>query len=164
MRPQWKRAKLVLETLAMKVGPLDENGLDLLFAIGQEYGKENVKGFDIPTVFRAAMDEAQAPELDRSLLTPMAQKMNSILAEYRNDMSKKLTIIVLTTGEWEHGNVPDDVERVIAENLRNMSALLRDFYSERWCTIEFVSFGDNEQALQRLKDLDDSFSERYGIP
>lgn len=163
MRPHWKRAKLVLETLAMKVGPLDENGLDLLFTIGQEYNRENIKGFDIPPVFRAAMDDAQAPEDEQSLYTPMAEALKSRLSEYRNDMSKKLTIIVLTTGEWENGNT-DDVERGIAENFRKMSAMLADFYTERWCTIEFVSFGDNEQALQRLKDLDDTFSERYSIP
>jgi len=164
MRPEWKKAKLVLETLAMKVGPLDENGLDLLFPIGREYGRENVKGFDIPPSFRAAMDDAQAPEDERSLYTPMAQALNLILSEYRNDMSKKLTIIILTTGEWENGNTSDDVERVIADNLRTMSVMVPNFFADRWCTIEFVSFGDNEQALQRLKDLDDTFSQRYDIP
>lgn len=162
MRPQWKRAKLVLETLAMKIGPLDENGLDLLFTTGQDYWRENVRGFDIPPTFRAAMDDAQAPEGERSVPTPMAQALNLILSEYRNDMSKKLTIIVLTTGEWENG-ASDDVERVVANNLQQMS-MLPDFYVERWCTMEFVSFGHNEPALRRLQDLDDRFSQRYGIP
>lgn len=163
MRAHWARAKLVLETLAMKVGPLDENGLDLLFPRG-DYGKENVKGFDIPTEFRAAMNEAKADDDPALYQTPMAEFLNTLLSQYRTDMSKKLTIIILTTGEWEKSDVLDDVEQVIADNLRQMSAVSSSFYTERRCTLEFVSFGDNELALQRLKDLDDEFSQRYKIP
>ncbi|KAK4208644.1 hypothetical protein QBC37DRAFT_296262 [Rhypophila decipiens] len=163
MRPHWKRAKLVLETLAMKVGPLDENGLDLLFPRG-DYGRENVKGFDIPPAFRAAMNEAEAGDDEALYQTPMAKSLDALLSSHYKDMSKKLTIIVLTTGEWENTGVLDDVEQVIATNLRNMSERLPKFFSERYCTLEFVSFGDNEEALQRLKDLDDEFSERYNIP
>src|SRR5436190_1922049 len=94
-------------TLAMKIGPLDENGLDVLFAIGcDNYKKENVKGFDIPSTFRSAMELAEAPDEKDMYQTPMAQALLPILATYRSDMSKKLTIIVLTTGEWE--GQPDD--------------------------------------------------------
>ncbi|KAM7201206.1 hypothetical protein V8F20_004952 [Naviculisporaceae sp. PSN 640] len=163
MRAHWKRAKLVLETLAMKVGPLDENGLDLLFPRG-DYGKENVKGFDIPTEFRKAMNEAKAEDDPELYQTPMAGFLNKLLSQYRTNMSKKLTIIILTTGEWEESKTPDDVERVIAEHLRHMSAVLPNFDTERHCTFEFVSFGDNGQALQRLKDLDDEFSQKYNLP
>lgn len=162
MRPHWECATLVLETLAMKVGPLDENGLDLLFTIGcDHYKKENVKGFDIPATFRAAMKAAQAPD-DKSLYqTSMAQSLDSILSAYGKDMSKKLTIIILTTGEWEGRR--DDAENVIADAFKAMCKVKSNFERERLCTIEFVAFGDNAEALGRLRDLDDKM-ERFGIP
>ena len=163
MRPHWKCAKLVLETLAMKIGPMDENGLDVLFAIGcGNYKKENVKGFDIPSTFRSAMELAEAPHEKDMYQTPMAQALLPILTTHKSDMSKKLTIIVLTTGEWE--GQPDDVERVVATNIEKMCQEKPDFQTERWFTMEFVSFGDNEAALQRLGDLDNKMQERFGIP
>lgn len=146
----------------MKIGPLDDNGLDLLFPIGGDnYGKENVKGFDIPRTFRAAMEAAQAPDEKSLYQTPMAQCLNSILSEHYKDMSKKLTIIVLTTGEWE--DAPDAVEEVIASNFQAMLEKKPGFERDRLCTIQFVAFGDNEQALARLAGLDDHMG-KFDVP
>jgi hypothetical protein len=163
MREHWDCASRVVQALAMKIGPLDENGLDLLFTIGcDNYKRENVMGFNIQSDFKAAMMEAKAPNDPNMYQTAMAKELGSIFSQYRKDMSRMLTIIVLTTGLWE--GQPNDVEEVVVEAVKAMCAVRSDFQIERWCTIEFVSFGDDEEALQRLKDLDDRMKDRYGIP
>ncbi|KAM7190951.1 hypothetical protein V8F33_009184 [Rhypophila sp. PSN 637] len=161
MRAHWEQAKLILETLAMKVGPLDEDGLDLVFPLRQGYLGRTVKGFEMLPRFRTAMDKAQPPEYGRFLHTPMAHALSSILSEYQNNRSKKLTVFILTTGKWEDA---EDIESLVVDNLRKMSVFGPDFFTERRCTLQFISFGDDKQGLQHLNNLDYTLTERYGFP
>ena len=166
MRQHWGRAIFVLETLGMKIGPLDKDGLDLLFTRGCEnYKREGVKGLGIPSVFREAMQLAKAGDTEELYQTNPTQILSEVLGKYCRNSMKNLTVIVLTTGEWEaQENGQADVEQVLASYIKVISQFKQDFGQERACTIQFISFGDNEEALQRLKDLDDTFSKEHGIP
>ena len=151
----------------MKVGPLDKNGLDLLFTFKKDVkkdglDKQNVKSSNIQSTFRAAMEKALAPDKERVFQTPMASCLDHMLEKYFRDMSKKLTIIVLTTGEWEDAS--EVVEKIIAKHFTAMRQRRHDFERERLCTIQFVAFGEKDSALARLCDLDEKMSTKYGIP
>ncbi|KAK4198238.1 kinase-like domain-containing protein [Triangularia verruculosa] len=164
MRPHWSCAKKVLETLAMQIGPLDDNGLDLRFTIGDN-NKDNIRGFDIKPTFQAAMTKAEAPDDQVLYQTPMAHCLLGFFRDHQWKISakQKLTIIILTTGEWEPG-VPNDVEKIIANTIRELCKKHEHFLLERLLTIQFISFGDNPQALERLSSLDNDLGRHFNIP
>ena len=111
----------------------------------------------------AASDELQASRSHLLLPAQMTSALSQILADYHSNTSKKLTIIVLTTGMWEHEEDSEDVEELLAREIGNM-AKDPSFRKQRRLTIEFVSFGEYEEGLTRLKNLDDNFSAKYRIP
>jgi len=168
MLEHWSLVKFVLVTLAMKIGALDDDGLDLLFTRGN-HKEEGIKGSHIRSKFEAAMsnvaasDELQASRSHLLLPAQMTSALSQILADYHSNTSKKLTIIVLTTGMWEHEEDSEDVEELLAREIGNM-AKDPSFRKQRRLTIEFVSFGEYEEGLTRLKNLDDNFSAKYRIP
>ncbi|KAK0653691.1 kinase-like domain-containing protein [Cercophora samala] len=164
MRSHWECATNVLETLAMQIGPLDDSGLDLWFTIG-DHKRENVKGFAIKSTFRAAMAERIAGDDPTLYQTSMAHALLEIFNAHRATISteKRLTIIILTTGEWEMGEL-GDVERVIADEIRELCTKHRHFSIQRLLTIQFISFGDNPDALARLASLDNDLGKRFNIP
>ena len=75
MLPFWAVASYVLETLVMKLAGLDEDGLDLLFTIGEEHNISNAKGSNTPSKFKKAIDKAHPAKL-----TPQGKR-------YKTDMA-----------------------------------------------------------------------------
>jgi hypothetical protein len=164
MRDHWESANLVVQTLGMQIGPLDKDGLDLLFTFDPgDYAKRNVKNFGIPTAFQLAMEKAKPGDNMYMYKTSMAQSLRNVLRKYLNDgMPKKLTLIVLTTGIWD--GVKDDAEMEVAAAIREMVRKRKGFYTDRWFGIEFVSFGNEPSGLTRLQEFDDNMTMRFGIP
>ncbi|KAK0708647.1 hypothetical protein B0H67DRAFT_557078 [Lasiosphaeris hirsuta] len=111
----------------------------------------------------AACDGPHPSRSHLLLPTQMCAALRQILADYHSNTSKKLTIIVLTTGRWERDEGLEEVEELLAREIGNM-ANDPSFHRERRLTIEFVSFGEDEEGLRRLKNLDDDFGEKHGIP
>jgi hypothetical protein len=153
MKPHWAVATQVLITLAMKIGPLDKDGLDLIYTIGSNYNRKEVTGWAIPKTFRNSM-QSSGEEINHMYKTNMKETLEKIFDRY-TDTSKKMTLIVLTDGLWEGCANNDDVEKLIASFLTKLKPRLKKWES-RWFSIQFVSFGENEPALDRLRNLDDN--------
>jgi len=64
-----------------------------------------------------------------------------------------MTLIILTDGLWKGAASSDDVENLIAGFITNLNERLKKWES-RWFSIQFVSFGEDEEALKRLDKLD----------
>lgn len=152
MVPHWDNATCVLLTLAMKIGPLDKDGLDLVYTIGETHEARGKKGWGMPTEFENSMKLAKRDMEDRDK-TNMGQTLRKIFDGY-TDFRKKLTLIILTDGIWKGSTTENDVENSIVMFITNMKKKLKKFES-RWFSIQFVYFGDNEQAIDRLQRLDD---------
>jgi hypothetical protein len=154
MIPYWAIATDVLVTLAMKIGPLDRDGLDLVYTIPNEYDLEEVKGWDIPTKFKHSMYLA-GQEIDDRYNTNMGETLRKIFDRYSHNIHRKMTLIILTDGLWRGCVSEDAVEKLVADFITKLNLRLKKWES-RWFSIQFVSFGEDEDALLRLKKLDDN--------
>jgi hypothetical protein len=153
MKQHWAVVTEVLITLAMKIGPLDKDGLDLSYAIGSKHNLRDIKGWGIPKAFKSSMQDA-GEKINHKYKTNMKETLERIFDTY-TDTSKKMTLIVLTDGLWEGCANEDDVEKLIASFITNLKPKLKKWES-RWFSIQFVSFGENLRALERLQKLDDN--------
>jgi hypothetical protein len=153
MKQHWDVVTEVLITLAMKIGPLEKDGLDLGYAIGSKHNLREIKGWGIPKAFKSSMQDA-GEKINHMYKTNMKETLEKIFDTY-TDTSKKMTLIVLTDGLWEGCANEDDVEKLIASFITNLKPKLKKWES-RWFSIQFVSFGENLRALERLQKLDDN--------
>lgn len=140
-----------LLTLAMKIGTLDKDGLDLIFTVGDSCEKSNIKEWDIPVKFEESMKRALG-EITSGDITDMAATLMRVFDRYR-DMTKKQTLLVLTDGLWN--GVKDDVERDIVKLVTEVRKRRAGKQERRWFSIQFISFGHDAEALARLTALDD---------
>src|SRR5947209_3683332 len=129
MKQHWAIATEVLITLAMKIGPLDKDGLDLSYTIGSNYNLQEVKGWGIPKTFKSSMQRA-GEKIDKMYQTNMKETLERIFDRY-TDTSKKMTLIVLTDGLWEGCVNDDDVEKLIASFITKLKPKLKKWES-RW--------------------------------
>lgn len=154
MRDHWEAMKTTLLTLAMKIGPLDEDGLDLDFTCGEDNKVRGAKKWDIRKQFRQSVDSAWSV-LDPSDKTDMAETLARLFDTYMaGHLKKRQTLIILTDGLWEGSKDRNAVEKEIARHINAMRKKLGR-REHRWFTIQFVSFGQDREALDRLRDLDD---------
>jgi hypothetical protein len=153
MKQHWAIATQVLITLAMKIGPLDKDGLDLIYTIGHNHNLKEIKGWSIPGKFKTSMRDV-GEEINHMYKTNMKEALEKVFDKY-TDTSKKMTLIVLTDGLWEGCANKDDVEKLIASFLTKLKPRLKKWES-RWFSIQFVSFGEDVHALDRLRKLDDN--------
>lgn len=154
MREHWEAMETTLLTLAMKIGPLDKDGLDLDYTCGETNRVSGATNWNIRKVFRQSINKARS-ELDPSDKTDMAETLARIFDVYmRGTLQKRQTIIILTDGLWEGSKDWTAVEKEIAQHINAMREKLGR-REHRWFTIQFISFGQNRAALDRLRDLDD---------
>ncbi|OCL07958.1 hypothetical protein AOQ84DRAFT_377203 [Glonium stellatum] len=166
MLPFWEAASYVLETLVMKLAGLDDDGLDLLFTIGEDHNIDNAKGIYAPSRFKKAMEAARPAEPTSPGLrdkTDMAATLGEIFDEYLRNHKKKMTLIILTDGIWEGSVRPKSVENKIASFLRQLLKSLGTMEDRRF-SIEFISFGNDEKGMLRLHRLDDELEREFKIP
>lgn len=153
MKPHWKNVTVTLLALAMKIGPLDKDGLDVVYTVGDSScNRSNVSQWSIPSEFGQSMKEAQR-EIETGDRTDMATTLKKLFDRYKN-MSKKQTLIILTDGLWEGSNSKEDVETAITSFITDVKRQLKK-YEPRWFSIQFISFGHDPVALDRLRGLDD---------
>lgn len=153
MKKHWPQVKTCLLALAMKIGRLDKDGLDLVFTIGQSRNQAGVMGTNIPEEFKKSMDKAGSEICDDDR-TDMAATLGALFDAYVNT-DKKQTLIILTDALWQGGNtLRSDVETSIREFTNGLNEKLKKL-EKRWFTLQFISFGRDEHALKRLEDLDD---------
>jgi len=156
MGPHWEAVGYVLETLAMKLAGIDEDGLDLDFTLGG-INVRKAAGLTAPKKFVDAMALANPNKPDRGMIeTDMSAKLGPIFDKY--NPAKRMTLIVLTDGVWAK---KEGVEEMIAGFVKKLSA--RNKAELRRFSIEFVRFGADEVAKERLKWLDDNLHIEYGV-
>lgn len=154
MKPHWEHMRTTLLALAMKIGTLDKDGLDLVFTLGQSCDKSNVKEWEIPAEFGKSMDKARR-EITSNDNTNMAETFLKIFDRY-TDVRKKQTLVVLTDGLWNGGSrTGDDVETAIISFITDVRKRLKGKQEPRWFSIQFISFGNDVKAIARLTALDD---------
>ncbi|POS73058.1 hypothetical protein DHEL01_v208548 [Diaporthe helianthi] len=157
----WWDVEKVLLTLVMKIGQLDKDGIDLVYTIGEHRNLHNVKGSEIHGRFKKSLKDSgrKISQLDR---TSMRQTLATIFSEYLKCHGKRMTLIILTDGIWEDSRTEDDVEKLVAEFVRQLQKQRRSM-EQRWFSIQFVYFGDDTAAISRLKSLDDNMKQRFEI-
>ncbi|KAB5540386.1 hypothetical protein GE09DRAFT_254884 [Coniochaeta sp. 2T2.1] len=176
----WEWATFLVETLAMKLARIDDDGLDLVFTsgAGAEYNLTKEKS---ASAFKLAMQRAEpkvhAPRTDMSIC------LGEISRSYWSKVHrKKLTLIIVTDGMWGllpssssgsgnsggSGSGPareNPVDNKITNFLKDLRATVGESKVEdRWFSIQFISFATNPLAHAYLKFLDSGFWKKHGIP
>jgi len=168
MSEYWYEATYLLTTLMMKTEGLDKDGMDLFFTLGPI----SVKGKKSTSKFEKAMRDARPTQGDKiPTSTNMRTSLSKILNEYVNMVENKhgsntgvkdLTIIVLTDGIWGGENERDSVNDMIIQLLKRLKTTM-DHLRDRPVSIQFIQFGNDEDATFRLRKLDNGLKWE-GIP
>lgn len=154
MQSHWDALKTTLLALAMKIGPLDKDGLDLVYTCGDNNNVFGAKGWDMPKVFGQSIDQARSI-MDQHDKTNMAETLAKRFDSYSaGDMRQRQTLFVLTDGLWEGSRDWESAEKEIAQYIDDLRKKLRK-KEKRWFTIQFISYGQDQKALARLQGLDD---------
>jgi len=162
MREHWGAAKFLLEKLANKTANIDKDGVDLRFANHGEsvQGRKNEKATSWWKRSKNEMKSNAYPRDDST--TNMSEVLGIIVQpwfqeyEKTHTMPKRLTIIVLTDGLWTGMSDHAAMEKMLLQIDQNLKSISRiATLTTRPISIEFVSFGNDSEALYRLRYLDD---------
>ncbi|KAL8772818.1 MAG: hypothetical protein Q9209_002163 [Squamulea sp. 1 TL-2023] len=171
MKPHWAGTKYLLRTLVHKVAGQDENGLDLSFTMGPQK-LENEKSNS--SKWEKIMKEAEPmSEARTDMKTPLHEILKSYLEHVTHVRQRKhrqpsttyrrLTLIILTDGIWAGmGNKQNAVNHIIVNMVKKIQVQIGDLV-DRPISIEFVQFGNDQEATYRLRRLDTGM-EWEGIP
>lgn len=161
MQKHWNHVKTTLLALAMKIGQLDKDGLDLEFTLGEAHNLHSVKGDKIRKKFAQSMEDA-SKSLGDGDHTNMAATLRKVFDDYYSDTRKRQTLLILTDGLWNDGaSSKEDVETAIRMFINTLNSRLKKM-ERRWFTIGFISFGDDPQAISRLDALDNRLGGTIG--
>lgn len=157
--------KFVLETLLQKAVHLDKNGFDVIFtSASDELNFKNETG--ISKIMDRMNDSNITPGNKNHI--DMKATLGLIFQTYhessmrRYAQEKNLTIIILTDGVWTGTrNKEDACEKVVEFNNR-LHEIIPSLI-DRPLGIDFIQFGDDEDANTILRALDD-YLIHYGIP
>lgn len=167
MAQHWPNVLFTIETLYLKLDGLDKNSIDLFFTDRKKssQNKEDLKRSWGRTSLLRSMNEAQpaAPNAyDERVRTNMREVLSPIFQKFMaSRRDRRMTLIVLTDGVWEGSNNEDGVAQKITEFYKKWQLKGR-VVEDRWFSIQFVSFGNDEAALHRLQVLDGELG-LYGI-
>lgn len=76
---------------------------------------------------------------------------------------KSMTIIILTDEKWIGTNKEGDISDCIVREMKALYRLSGDRTSKRPISIQFIAFGDDADALKRLKTLANDLKNDHGI-
>jgi len=172
MEQYWDEATFLLLVLELKCTKQDENGIDLTFTVGGGavsnhkpgtkwsglVGKISGSG----TPFEKAMETAK-PQPKNERKTNMSQALKRLFTSYIEEnrtrtKKKKLTLIVLTDGKWEGENGSQNSVKACIIDIYNelKKKELIGSLDERFVSIEFVQLGQDIEAMERFRDLDNN--------
>jgi len=154
----WDEATFLLETLVMKAHGQDPDGPDLSFAndSAKLYKEKEA------SAFRRAMQKAR-PKRDDHVHTNIKTALEPIFNNYLSmvkqaeDKSKvnALTVIILTDGLWMGMADPNEIIPAILDFYGKLTKEMDGMMKYRQVSIQFIQFGDDEEARERLRRLDD---------
>ncbi|CAO2655473.1 Nn.00g105370.m01.CDS01 [Neocucurbitaria sp. VM-36] len=163
MSEHWDEATFLIETLVMKAHGQDPDGPDLSFTnCTIEFRQEKDAA-----AFRRAMQRAR-PRKDNLIRTNIKTALTPIFNNYLSmvgrayDKSKvnALTVIILTDGLWMGMIDPDEIIEKVVEFDQELKKRMDGMMNERQVSLQFIQFGDDEEARERLRRLDDDMPYR----
>ena len=165
MEANWYEATYLLETLVEMAEGLDEDGMDLRFTTGTV----KLEGKDSATKFVNSMKKARPIKGTR---TDLRSSLGDVLDVYKNKLRerrmhpsitvKDVVLLILTDGIW----AGLDDKQLVAEKLKDFQKGLKDIDDSlklRPFSVEFIQFGNDEDATKRLIYLDD-YLHKEGVP
>jgi hypothetical protein len=184
MLRHWHEAKYLLKVLTWRVLGYDKDGIELYFTNPDT--RARVLPSDLQNIdeFINAMDEARPYADGQPHLTDIVPALETILTRHAKDESRnstletrKKTIIVLTDGIWG-GSTDEGVNEFFKYQLQRLcqshiksrkrksssaASIQEDLEASRPVTFQFVRFGFNKKACQRLIELDDGLKAQSGM-
>ncbi|KAK3392807.1 kinase-like domain-containing protein [Podospora didyma] len=173
MERHWREATHLLRILVWRSLGYDDDGMELYFTNPDtRVLVKAAKNQDVMD-FVSAMNKARPNQPgQRGSKTNLDTKLQEIISHYTtakrsSAKEKRKTIIILTDGIWE-GMSDDELQTRMLETLRRLADLHREDVTKtlediRPITFQFVAFGDNQKALDRMRRLDDDM-EKLGFP
>ena len=169
MNENWYEATQLLTVLVKKAAGLDPDGMDLRFTTGNI----TLDGKDSASKFVKLMDAARPKTLSKERArTDLRRSLGNILHGYLRKVRenerrpvtllKDTVLLVLTDGIWAGMENKEGV----AEQIKTFSKELKNLHYDlklRPFSVEFIQFGNNDDATQRLRYLDD-YLHKEGIP
>ena len=157
MNDHWFEATKLLELLVKKAKGVDENGMDLRFTTGTTalYNKESASEF-ISKMKKARPKTGSKERAHTNLKNSLGTILHEFSTSLKNGRGKvkDAVVIILTDGVW--AGMED--KRSVAQLIKRFSDQLESHnhgLKERPFSIQFIQFGNNQDATRRLKYLDD---------
>lgn len=145
-----------------KCNDLDVDGMDLRFTRGDAKVLKAKKKNGRKHFLEMMQHKSARPtrDVETNMEVPLNKLLDTWLKSY-NDRSKAkphdgLTIYVLTDGKWlaSSQNNPKAVDQVIIDFHEGLKRATNTLMPQRLLTIQFISFGNDPVALERLRRLD----------
>ncbi|KAJ4379241.1 hypothetical protein N0V86_005286 [Didymella sp. IMI 355093] len=163
MHDHWDATTYLLETLVLKAHDQDPDGPDLIFTNDTQPRKEKNAA-----EFRKAMEDVRP---HRGVHTNIKVSMEKIFHDYisrardtrKKNSVKALTVIVLTDGLWKGMDDRDEIITEIVQFYKKLEVAMDNGVRHRQVSIQFIQLGDDDEARERLRRLDDDTPYR-GIP
>jgi hypothetical protein len=162
MTNHWSEAFLLLETLTRKAQNIDKDGMELRFTRTTRHEKPSA-GRELESFRNAMIDPEVRPREGRA--TDMCSKLAEIFTEWlktagtSNKGNSSQTILILTDGIWGGQRQEDAVDNKIIEFENKRKSSTNDV-RPRALSLQFISFGTDAFALDRLQRLDNQWKER----
>lgn len=155
MQPHWEEVKRVMISLAHVLAHWDPDGMDLYFAQSESNEPHHSKKPDdlIRTLYGRRL----------SGKTNITTKLGHILSKYKDSLQhqhggfrarltkkqpKPLNVYIITDGIWQPESDP-------SESIRSTVQVLKDLrYDAQMCGLQFIRVGNNEDAIEKLDNLD----------
>jgi hypothetical protein len=187
MAQHWHEARYLLRVLVWRCLGYDEDGIELYFTNPGTNVEIQQSKDQIVDQFIDAMDKAR-PSEDEHHRTNIEVALAEIMNRHARDLikhgggaqqPKNKTIIVLTDGIWE-GSTDEGVNEFFKHHLRSLhrshrlydpskclspaqSNDMEELDKTRPLTFQFVRFGFNKEAWNRLRHLDDDLKAKHGV-
>ena len=150
MREQWPQVKTAFEALSYILKPMAPDGIELYFTVAYDTWRRHNTSELVDLLEKKGL----AGETDISYRLGLQlrdyQMKTQPTAQMASKKAKKIrpmSLYLLTDGNWKDTCDPTAAIKEIADHLINA-----DLKSEQ-LTIQFVSFGQNDAALQRMNDI-----------
>lgn len=153
MQQHWTHATYLIRILTWRALGYDEDGMELYFTETSDHVKQ--KKSQKVDDFSNAMAKAKPNSKNSTSPNGIIQTLTNILNNSSQPpQDRPKTIIILTDGVWEGLPKDEAMDKLIRYYLDSLPEDIKKL-DKRPITFQFISFGYNKEALERLRRLDD---------
>jgi hypothetical protein len=169
MSEYWEEATKLVSLFVHHGTKLDDNGIDFYVTNDVTVPEFTVKGTKDALRVRRAMEKA-APKPEYK--TNMTDELGTLFWEYHESLRlaqkqgtplRKMTFFIFTDGIWSGKADRDKVGQKIVAFVKRAFTILDGDLDNRAASIQFIQFGEDPEATETLRELDDELSQK-GIP